>query len=183
MALRIIDGQPRQVFPVGELLLDGALEGVLIVALQIALHVSGDTLPQHLSAMLQIFLQTPVEHHYLVVRRAQGHQRDADDKRDDKSGAKQSHLARPPKPTVLRAISTPSITGNKRHCRMIPTADWTTAFRHAARSTGSRHETRAPDEALDELRFPQPLTRKDANFRVRRLSGEPTSLSLRSETR
>ena len=43
MALRVIDGQSGQVFPVGELL-DGALQGVLRVPLQIALYVSGETL-------------------------------------------------------------------------------------------------------------------------------------------
>jgi hypothetical protein len=81
--------------PVGKLL-DGALGGVLRVPLQIAFHVSAKTLAQHLSAPLQIFLEPAVEYHDLVGRSAQRYQQDADNERDDESGAKQSHLARPP---------------------------------------------------------------------------------------
>src|SRR5207302_7877098 len=47
MALQIVDRQPRQMFPVGELL-DGSLQSTLGVAFQITLHISGETLSQHL---------------------------------------------------------------------------------------------------------------------------------------
>ena len=86
LALRVVDRQSRQMIPVG-ILLDGVLEVVLRIPLKIALHVSGKTLAQHLCAVLQIFLQPPVEHHYLVVRRAQRYQRYANNERDDQSGA------------------------------------------------------------------------------------------------
>jgi hypothetical protein len=48
-------------FPVGELL-DGALQGMLRVPVQIAFYVPCETLSQYLRPPLQVFLQAAVQH-------------------------------------------------------------------------------------------------------------------------
>ena len=61
MALRIVDSQPGKMLTVRELL-HGSLQGVLGVAIQIALDISAKTFSQDLGAPLQVFLQTTALH-------------------------------------------------------------------------------------------------------------------------
>src|SRR5258708_29273606 len=110
-------------FPVGKLL-NISLQGVLGIALQIAFHIPRETLSQHFGAPLQVFSQPLFLDKNLVVRRAKRYQNYADDERDDESSAKQSHLTRPPEPTIQWGIlNYAKNTGNKRHCSAIPTTD------------------------------------------------------------
>src|SRR5260370_24917468 len=58
---------------------------------------------------------------------------------------------------------------DKRHCRMIRTADQDNSLQNMRRGPQERVVRRGlKDEALDEERFPQPSTQKDADPCVRR---------------
>jgi SAM-dependent MidA family methyltransferase len=61
---------------------------VLGVTIEIAFDVLGEAFAQYFSAVLEILSQTALLHENLIVRRTERYQRDANDERDDKSGAK-----------------------------------------------------------------------------------------------
>jgi hypothetical protein len=86
MSLRIVDGEPSEIFAVREAL-DCSLQGCLRVAFQVAFNVSSETFGENLGAVLQIVAQSALQNNHLIVRSTQRDESDADDERDDKAGA------------------------------------------------------------------------------------------------
>src|SRR5215471_2179959 len=69
MALRVVDSQTGEVFPIGELL-NGSLQSALCIPLKIMLDIAGEALSQNLGTTVQVPPHLPSQDHDLVSGRA-----------------------------------------------------------------------------------------------------------------
>src|SRR5712692_377346 len=86
---RAINGEAGQIF--AGRALQRPMQGLQSVFLEIPFDVSGEAVPNHRIAFLQVATEATLLHQHLVVEGAKGNQRDADNEGDNEPGTQQSH--------------------------------------------------------------------------------------------